>query len=180
MENSDFEERLNALFSKWEQDFTPLYLAITSTVTKMDERIFEEGRNTAGAQLPSPSYSTKEIYVDVNTLPNTPSAYQVGKRGTKIKSAYFPDGYKQLKQVVNRPVLELTNRLKSAFYNESFSSVSVNGFDGAISLPDSEKGKRMGLEAKYGTIFQMTQEETDLFTEVLQYEITESINKALQ
>lgn len=171
------DEKLNALLAKWEQGFTPLYFSVNSIKAVMFDRIFEEGLNSAGTQLPSPSYSTKEIYVDVNTLPNTPSSYQVGKRGTKIKSAYFPDGYKQLKQVVERPVLELTNRLKLAFANYP---VIESGDSASIALPDSERGKRLGLEDKYGTIFQMTQEETDLFTEVLQYEITQAINKALQ
>lgn len=177
MEVNELDNRLNALLSKWEQGFTPLYFSVNSIKAVMFDRIFEEGKNTAGTQLPTPGYSTKEIYVSVDTLPNTPTSFQVGKRGTKIKSAYFPDGYKQLKQVVGRPVLELTNKLKLAFANYP---VIESGDSASIALPDSERGKRLGLEDKYGTIFQMTQEETELFTEVLQFEITEAINKALQ
>lgn len=171
------DEKLNALLAKWEQGFMPLYFSVNSIKSVMFDRIFTDGLNTAGTQLPSPSYSTKEIYVDVNSARGIPSSFQVGKRGTKIKSAYFPEGYQQLKQAVGRPVLELTNSLKLAFANYP---VIESGDSASIALPNSERGKRLGLEDKYGTIFQMTQEETDLFTEVLQYEIIQAINKALQ
>lgn len=177
MTNEELQQRLDSLVSRWEQGFTPLFLAVNSIKSVMEDRIFENGKNTAGIELPSPGYSTKEIYVDVNTLPNTPSSYQVGKTGKKIKSAYFPNGYKQLKQVVGRPVLKLTNRLFSAFTNYP---VLESGTTAVIALPDDEKEKRIGLEKKYGTIFQMTDEETELFTEILQFEITEAINRAIQ
>lgn len=168
---------LNAIIASWDNDFIPLYLATGTLKDEMGVRIFEEGMNTAGTKLPSPPYSTKEIYVDVKTLPNTPTAYQVGKRGTKIKSAYFPEGYKQLKQVVGRPVLELTNSLQLAFLN---TPVLEEGNVAIISIPDDQRGKRLGLEAKYGTIFQMTDEEEKLLTDTLSFEITESLNKRLK
>ena len=168
---------LEGLISEWEQDFVPLFLAVGTLKDEMGERIFELGENTAGTKLPAPAYSTEEIYVDVKTLPRTPTAFQVGKRGTKIKSAYFPQGYAQLKQAIGRPVLELTNRLKSAFLN---TPVLESGNVAIIALPDDERGKRLGLEQKYGTIFQMNDKEEKLLTDTISFEMTRQINNALK
>jgi hypothetical protein len=109
-------------------------------------------------------------------LPNTPSGFQVGKRGKKIKSAYFPQGYAQLKQVVDRPPLELQGSLKSSFAN---SPILASGANVQITIDISEVGKVQGLEKRYGTIFDLTKEEEQLFGEELTILVVEAINKKL-
>jgi hypothetical protein len=50
----------------------------------------------------------------------------------------------------------------------------------SIVIPDDQAGKAKGLEKKYGTIFQMSEEEENLFTDELSQLIAEAINKALE
>jgi len=170
-------KRIEDLLSGWRSNFIPLYTSVFFVRGEMSRRIFTKGKNADGKQLPSPEYSRKPIYVDVNSLPNTPSAYQIGKRNKRIKSAYFPGGYDELKKAVGRPVLELTNILDSAFTNTPIIDEGENSF---IVIPDDQINKVRGLEKKYKSIFEMTSQEESQFTQVLSDEIAIAINKALE
>jgi len=174
-------QRIDALIQSYKSEYVPLFLAVSEIRGIMSERIFggksTAGKNTAGTTLPSVPYSTKPIYADVKSLPSTPTAFQVGKRGTKIKSAYFPQGYGQLKDAVGRPPLELTNFLDSAFSNTPLINAGQNV---SIVVPDDQAGKIKGLEKKYGTIFQMSKEEEAEFSVILSELLADQINKALE
>lgn len=177
---AQISQEINNLINEWEQKFTPLIIAVNFTKGDMSKRIFGDkssgGKNANGDVLPTKPYSTEPIYVDVRSLPNTPASFQVGKRGKKIKSAYFPKGYSQLKQAVGRPPLELTGSLDRAFRK----GVIVEESDSVlITIDDSEAGKVDGLEKKYGSIFEMTQEEEERFLQALNELIIEGINKAI-
>lgn len=174
-------QRIDALIQGWQNEYVPLFFAVSEIRGIMSERIFggksSEGKNTAGVTLPSVPYSTKPIYVDVRALPNKPTSFQIGKKGKKIKSAYFPQGYSQLKEVVGVPPLELTNQLDIAFTN---TPTLPQGQNISIVVPDSEAGKIKGLEKKYGTIFQMSVEEENEFSVILSELLANAINKALE
>lgn len=178
---AEINQRIDGLLSQWQSNFLPLFSSVNFIRGEISRRAFggksSPGENTAGSTLPTVPYSTKPIYADVKSLPNTPSAFQIGKRGTKIKSAYFPQGYGQLKDAVGRPPLELTNQLDIAFTNTPLAEAGQNV---SIVIPDDQAGKVKGLESKYGTIFQMSKEEEKLFTDDLAQEIADAINKALQ
>jgi hypothetical protein len=178
---SEINQRIDGLISQWQNNYLPLYNTVNFIRGEMAVRIFggksSAGQNTSGTTLPTVPYSTTPIYADVRSLPNTPSAFQIGKRGTKIKSAYFPQGYGQLKDAVGRPPLELTNQLDTAYTNTPLIEAGENV---SIVIPDDQAGKAKGLEKKYGTIFQMSEEEEKLFTDELSQLIAEAINKALE
>lgn len=177
----EIQSRLDALISQWESKFSPLVLAATEIRGIMGVRIFERSKNTSGTSLPSKPYSTKPAYFSPKGLPRVPSQLQIGKRGSRIKSVYAEGGYSQLKSVLGRPPLELTNSLDSAFNNLlNDNPLRVQGDSVAIVVPNSEAGKIEGLENLYGTIFQMSDEETDLFFEILSEYIADAINKALE
>ena len=177
----ELQGRLNSLISQWESNYAPLELAVAEIRGEMSVRIFgtggSAGKNTAGSTLPIKPYKTKPAYFDPRSLPSVPSQLQIGKRGKRIKSVYAEGGYAQLKSVLGRPPLELTNALDIAFTNTPLTS---QGDNVAIVVPDSEEGKIEGLEKLYGTIFQMSEEEKDLFSEILSENIANALNKELE
>lgn len=177
----ELQGRLDSLISQWESNFAPLLSAVSDIRGEMSVRIFGQGTsagsNTAGNTLPTKPYSRKPAYFDPRSLPSTPSQLQVGKRGKRIKSVYAPGGYAELKNVLGRPPLELTNTLDRAFTNTPLVSQSDSV---QVIIPDSEAGKIEGLEKRYGTIFQMSEEETKLFFEILSENIAQALNKALE
>jgi hypothetical protein len=174
-------QRIVALLSQWKSNFIPLAESVNFIKGEMSFRIFgtksSAGQNTAGTTLPSVPYSTKPLYVSNDSIKRQVPSFQIGKRGTKIKSAYFPQGYGQLKDAVGRNPLELTGTLFSAYANNP---ILASGEDAVIDIPDDQAGKAKGLEKKYGTIFQMSEEEENLFTDELSQLIAEAINKALE
>jgi hypothetical protein len=177
---SELGSRLNSLIDEWRSDFAPLSDAVNFIRGEMSVRIFgsgsSAGKNAAGETLPTKPYDNAPIYVDVRTLPSTPTAFQVGKRGKKIKSAYFPQGYAQLKQAIGRPPLELTNFLDISFTDDP---ILASGANAEITVDASEAGKVQGLEKRYGVIFDLTKEEEQLFEEELTILVVEAINKKL-
>lgn len=173
----DLNERLQELINEWNNGFVPLYIATSSVKASMAVRIFDEGKNSKGTQLPKPDYSTKPLYADVNSLPSTPSSFMVGKTGKKIKSAYFPQGYKQLKQAIGRPVLELTNQLDLSFSNTTY--IKAGAYETQIIIEDSQVGKVEGLEHKYGAIFSLTDEEETELVDVIEFEIQKALNNSI-
>jgi hypothetical protein len=174
-------QRINELISQWKSNFTPLADSVNFIRGEISRRAFggksSAGKNTAGATLPTVPYSTTPIYVSNDSIKRKVPSFQIGKRGTKIKSAYFPQGYGQLKDAVGRNPIELTGTLFSAFANNP---ILASGQNVSIEIPDDQAGKVKGLESKYGTIFQMSDEEEELFTDELAQQIADAINKALQ
>jgi hypothetical protein len=128
----------------------------------MGERIFEQGKNAQGVEVQSVRpYSTKEAYFSQDSLPR--QVKTVGKRGEPIESAYFPQGYSQMKQAVGRPPLELTGRLKSDILNAGIKQQGDNTY-----LIVSSKGSQVrDLENLYGAIFKPTEAEQERFLEIL-------------
>lgn len=128
----------------------------------MAERIFEQGKNATGAEVQSVKpYSTKEAYFSQDSLPR--QVKTVGKRGEPIESAYFPQGYSEMKQAVGRPPLELFGRLKSDFSNTTIREVS----DNVYAIVSSKGDQIQGLENLYGAIFKPTESEQERFLEIL-------------
>ena len=161
----------------WKNGFTPLFRAMADIRGEMSRRIFgtgsNSGSNTAGDTLPEPPYDTEPIYVDPRSIPRVAGS-NIGKRGKPIKSLYFEGGYAQLKAELGRPALELTNALDLSFTNTPIVEAGENA---SIVIDDSEAGKVAGLEKKYGTIFQMTDEEERIFEEILEDYIAEELNR---
>jgi hypothetical protein len=181
---AQIQNNLDNLYQGFTSNFTVLYGPVRELKRIMFKRIFgtgsSGGTNTAGEKLPTKPYSSTPIYVSPRSLRNAPSKFKVGKRGTPIKSLFFPGGYAQLKQGTSAKLpLELTGRLKGGFLT---SEVITEGLNAAITVPTSEQGKIDGLEAKYGTIFLPTKEEQEAMLEehaiLLAEQITNAMNKS--
>lgn len=174
MTPEELKQKFESLSQKYEQGFPALIFAVSSMQVKIAERVFDDGINTAGLDMASIPYSSKPIYIQTDTLPNTPSQFQIGKRGTKIKSAYFPQGYGQMKQAINRPVLELNLRLRNDWLNPD---IQQQGNRVLLSLKDEiNADKNEGLEKKYGQFLKANQDEIDLLLTIIQDEITNDFN----
>jgi hypothetical protein len=131
---------------------------------EMGERIFSRFENSTNQKVQEVKpYSTKEIYVSQSDLPR--QVQTVGKRGEPIKSAYFPQGYSQLKQEVARPPLELTGRLKSVFFNQPIETTDnssqffIEGFEGE---------KVNSLNKLYNLVFAPSESEIELYLTYIQ------------
>jgi hypothetical protein len=181
---SQIQKNLDNLYQGFTSNFTVLYGPVRELKRIMFKRIFgtgsSGGTNTAGEKLPTKPYSSTPIYFSPRSLRNAPSKFKVGKRGTPIKSLFFPGGYAQLKQGTSAKLpLELTGKLKGGFLSEE---VITEGLEAAIALPGSESGKVDGLEAMYGTIFLPTKEEQEAMLEehaiLLAEQITNAMNKS--
>jgi len=176
MTAEDFKVKLDSLASQYESSFPALLLASSSMQVRIAERVFDEGRNTDNQDMLSVSgYSTKPIYVSPNSIPGG-AGNDIGKRGTKIKSYYFPQGYKQLKQTINRgdKPLELTLDLRNDWLNPD---IQQSGNKVSISLKDQiNADKTEGLSKKFGVFFSANQDEIDLLLDILAFELTQDFN----
>jgi hypothetical protein len=142
---------LQTIFAQW-------YLCAADVKDAMQERIFVQSKGADGQELPSKPYSSEAVYVDADIALKSLSAFQVGKTGKKIKSAYFPNGYAQLKQFIGRPPLELSGYLNRDFLN----TPQVNDLNTVtILVDDINADKIAGLERLYGEIFFPTEQELD-------------------
>ena len=179
---AEFQQRSEAITEAWSTNFIPLYRAVEDLKGLMFLRIFgtgtSGGSNSAGDKLPTVGYSKEPIYVSPRSIKNAPASFKKGKRGTPIQSLYFPEGYAQLKSQTSAVLpLQLTGALKFGFQS---SGIENNGLQSSITIISSELGKVEGLENKYGTIFQPSNEEINEFEISLSEFITEAFNKGLQ
>ena len=149
---------LQTIFASW-------YLCAADVKDAMQERIFIQSKGADGQDLPSKPYSSDPIYVDADIALKSLSSFQIGKTGKKIKSAYFPSGYAQLKQFIGRPALELSGDLIRDFVN----TPQVDDFNTVTILVDDVNfNKIAGLERLYGEIFFPTEQELDDLVECIE------------
>lgn len=166
----------------------PLRIAARTTHAIITNRIFHEGKNSAGGSIGNYN-TTTELWVEDKNLRR--SGTHRGKTGKPTKTSYYKS-YKALKQqqgfnpsVVN---LRLQNELQSDFANVPMGPsnnstpepdtirVSVNEY--VIKLrKDVNVQKMNGLEDKYGSIFKHTKKEKKLFRKVAQKELIKFLNK---
>lgn len=167
----------------------PLEIAARTVHTLRVNRIFHEGRNSAGQSIGSYD-KTKELWVADKNLRRNGS--HKGKTGKRIKTTYF-GSYYALKGSqgfdANTVNFRLTNDLQSDFANARIAKSSD-------SVPDSRPikvdptlwkeelrrsknaEKLSGLEAKFGEVTAPTQEERDTFQRVGNFEMMKLLKSA--
>jgi hypothetical protein len=155
---SDISGELDGIFS---QVLNRFFTGALDLKDEMFERIFERGENSSGTNVQQVKpYSTKKAYFELISLPRDrtiPSEFRVGKRGTPIKSAYFPQGYKQMKATVGRPPLELTNTLK-----QNFASALPDSDENSVTFEVEGKGGQIqGLDDLYDVVFEPSDSEIE-------------------
>lgn len=165
---------------------TAMERSVKSVMAQMVGRIFEEGKNSAGAGIGKYNGSN-ELYVNPDTLPRKvqPRGKPGKERNVKDrKTAYFTS-YQALRSEMGRESgfinLRLTNDLQSDFANAQISG------DGVATSPEPKKispleyhitlkrdvniKKRAGIEKRFGPIFNLTQGEKRFYFDVLEKEI---------
>lgn len=162
-------------------------IAAKTATAVMVQRIFEKGENSFGS--PIGTYDTeRELWVGDEKLPRRGS--HKGKTGKTIKTTYYRN-YRDLRQqqgrVSNKVNLRLNNRLQSDLSNSIVSKtankvadpkpIKVDNLTYQLTLKESEnQDKRKGLEKKYGTIFDLTEKERDVFRTEYQFQINKLLN----
>jgi hypothetical protein len=150
---SDISGELDGIF---DQVLNRFFTGALDLKDEMFERIFERGENSSGTNVQSvKAYSTKEAYFSQDTLPR--NIQTDGKRGTPIKSAYFPQGYSQMKGAVGRPPLELTNFLKQNFA----SSLPESDENSVTFAVEGKEGQIKGLDKLYNIVFEPSESELE-------------------
>lgn len=156
--------------------------AARDTMTLSDRRIFADGKNSVGGKIGT--YSLKPIYIDPDSAPK--AVRNIGKTGKKIKSGFYPKGYKQFRSQQGR---------ESAFVNLNLTSELRIDYDNSKAQPRPEKvnnltykitlnkqiniDKKKGAENKYGVIFKLTTKEDKQFSKSMDFYYSQLLSKHL-
>jgi hypothetical protein len=168
--NKDLEQAVTDLKTV----YASFYLCCTDLKDAMQERIFVNSLGTNGQSLPTVPYGTKPLYFDTDNTVKSFASFQVGKTGKKIKSAYFPNGYAQLKQASGKPPLELSNNLAADFKD----SPQVDDFNTVKIVVSENNVEKIGwLEKKYGEIFFPTDDELNELVLCLEEKANETLER---
>lgn len=159
------------------------YLAASSVHAMQVERIFTDGIASNGTKIGS--YSTKDIYINPNS-PNVGSKFppegktgkKVHKNGEPYKTKYFA-GYRAFRANQGRDSntvnLDNIGRLKSEYEN-SLKRDNDNSYTSEIRSQENID-KAVGNQTRFNkTIFGLTNEEAETYTEIL----TNQLNTKLQ
>lgn len=170
----------------------PLRLGAFDATAKMGERIFDEGKKESGAKIGS--YSTKPIYISAAAVPK-PKGRPIGKTGKSKfesgakagqdhKSRYFNSGYKGYRDNVGRQTsfvdLSLTGELRLDFGNGKITAEPRKQSDLEYQIrldKPINQDKREGADEKYGTIFELSDNEKRTFYNTVQFEFNRRLKK---
>jgi hypothetical protein len=148
-------------------------IAAQDTSAEYGKRIFDRGENSSGGEIGK--YSTKEMWASPKNSPRRPNGK--GKTGKSIKGGYYEQGYYEFKGDMGRDNsrvnLVLFGDLKSDTYNgrEVATPTRVNAVTFQLDLKRKENiDKRVSLEKKYGTIFDLTAAEKDNYIKTARFE----------
>ena len=169
----------------------PLEIAAKDTMAMQAGRIFVEGKDSADSSIGK--YSTKPFYLNPKHSPKKFSTkgktgqtkFKTGvKKGQAHATRYFADGYKGFRNLIGRQTkfvdLSLVGDLQSDFANspaitknlpKNIKPIKVSYLEYITALKRGiNKEKRDGLEAKYGPLFKLTQNEIKNFNEIIKKE----------
>jgi len=180
-------EKMRSRAAKLAKDNRPLEIAARTTHALITDRIFHEGKNTAGSSIGSYN-TTSEIWVADKDLRR--AGTHRGKTGKPTKTSYYRS-YKDLKRqqgFSGKVNLRLKNELQSDFANARLSpnndappkpnTIKVNPNEYIIVLrKEINVDKKEGLENKYGRIFAHTKVERKKFHEVAKKELIVYLSK---
>jgi hypothetical protein len=180
----EFNLKLKQALAEIQANDIPLRLAAYSSLAEVSLRIFTKGGNADGGAIGQYN-STNPIYLNPKkSFGGSKLGTPRGKTGeTKFKNGkthvtVYLDSYKDYKAVLGKPSgggfvnLELSGDLKSDFENGKVPTPQQRGpHEYFVSLKRPiNNDKRDGLEAKYGKIFALTNQEVENFIEDIKFE----------
>lgn len=167
---AEFNKKLDQLVTIMGAKRNPFEIAVRDTVQKQAIRIFQNGIKTDGSKIGTYD-TTKPLYVSDAQAPK--KVNHRGKTRKKIETGYYQN-YKAFRQAMGRESsfvnIRLNNDLQSDFSNQELSKgsnkvasakpIEINSTTFITALKrDENVKKKEGLEAKYGTIFNLTEAE---------------------
>ena len=180
----EFNLKLKQALAEIQANDVPLRLAAYSSLAEVSLRIFTKGGNADGGQIGQYN-STNPIYLNPKkSFGGSKLGTPRGKTGeTQFKNGkphvtVYLDSYKDYKSILGKPSgggfvnLELSGDLKSDFENGKVPTPQQSGpHEYFVSLKRPiNNDKRDGLEAKYGKIFALTNQEVENFIEDIKFE----------
>lgn len=201
------KKKLAAQLKEIEEKNTPFMLGVTTALSMLVERVFEDGRDSSNSQItlrrkydPGTGYSTHPVYI--NPIDSPRKFPPMGKHGDTgpvggkpRKTKYFKDGYKGFRRTIgrehNKINLRLTNDLQSDISNSvrptqgrmvppgkrKPTQITVNEYAVILKRPIN-RDKVKGLESRNGgDIFAHTTDEKKELIKVVQFETLRILNK---
>jgi hypothetical protein len=160
-------------------------IAATTVLSRMTERIHEDGRNESGSDIGV--YSKRPIYVSLANNPGKSVGRPIGKTGrsrfrTGAKagqdhlSRYFPGGYDEYKKAIGRNIGKVNLNLSGQLRQQT--TVIDSGGIG-IGWADEEKTERAeALQKKYrAKIWYPNDKESEAAVEAVTAYIYEKLNQ---
>lgn len=163
-----FQQKINDKIRSLKVVDVVTFPVATEMIRLFTNRIFDEGKNGANAQIGT--YSTKPMYASKTTFRNAGGFKGVGKKPKKgkiNKSMYLPGGYKELKSIQG---------LENSFVNLTYRGelrrglkLVTEGDAVEIKVAGLNEKKVSGLTDKYGSeTFKHTKEEKEFFKKEVQ------------
>ena len=189
MTPEDFIRKIDKAIRNLETQNIPLKRAVQSAHALRISRIFNAGRKTDGGNIGE--YSTKPMLVGAKSFFKKTSADKFFKKAEKwvtIKKAgvarhlaIMEGGYKELRQLQQRPVnyidLGLTYDMRNDFANSAIGAtdrqatqISVNEYQERWKR-EHNIDKSEGLTSRFGEIFPLSGQERNKFKFVLEFEL---------
>ena len=180
-------EKMNRQAKELAKNNVPLGIAARTTHALITNRIFHEGKNTAGSAIGSYN-TTTELWVSDENLRR--AGTHRGKTGKPTKTSYYKS-YKDLKRqqgFSGKVNLRMKNELQSDFANTQIAenndspprpnTIKVNPNEYRIVLRKQiNVEKKAGLEQKYGAVFSHTKAERKAFHKVAKKELIKFLSK---
>ena len=167
------------------------FLAAEGAEADMKKRIFQKGLDENEAEIGK--YSTTPLYVSIanakkelggevpvsNLRPKGKDGKSTFRSGRKKKSQYFPGGYREFRDTVNRQSkrvdLTLSRRLQNAIVTTRRGRNSVIRFNRSQEIEKAQRNSD-----RYGSvIFTITNKEADRIGEIWAREVGNILNKHL-
>lgn len=164
--------KMQSIVSDSESFAEVMFLGVKSVQSQMVERIFEDGKNSAGGKIGSYN-TTDEIYVSDKSSPK--AGTKKGKPNSEgkqknNKTTYY-DSYASFRAKQRQAAyvdLRLFGRLQSDFSN----SPVIKGNSVVIAVSKENAGKARGNEDRFDSkIFSPTKDELKVLSKVITFEI---------
>lgn len=162
-------------------------IATADTHAKMSARIFEEGKTATGGDIGQ--YGGGPLYINPNRSPKKfpvkgkPDSKGKGdtkfENGKEHKTGYF-ESYKAYREKIGRQTgkvdLVLSGSLQSDFSN---GLIKKDDFTYNVSVKNVKNRKIIeGVQEKYGNVFSPSQQESENFKDVFNFEVQRLIKGA--
>lgn len=168
-------------------------IAVRDTVAKQSERIFIDGKASDGGQIGGYN-AERPLYVSPKKVPKEgallPLKGKTGKsefKSGKPHKTRYVESYKKLRELMglqsDKVDFNLFGNLKSDFENGGRGTdvvpLKVDNLTLQVTLDSENEKKKEGLENRFRTVFDLTNEEVENVSRIGERELIKELNRCL-